>query len=502
MTQQTNVPERPYLTAWRVQELQHVIIPKALLRAAPLLDLTADDVLLYSILRARCDLSYQNEWLDADGRIYIIFTHSQAAEIMGWSRNTAIASFRRLIEAGLIIEKRQKSENNMDKPSHVYVKQWNVPAEDGAGGFVMRGYTPEVIRAGGLPFLNANNIADRYTGYFSVPRLLIESPAFRDISIKAKLLYVLALDELHKAIRFGKQDDRGLPYCFLHREDVILQLQCSDRTVTKLYAELKGAGLLETKKVGLSANERVYLRDFAVQIRGTGASAVASYVDEPKPENPHKEPTPQNLNTESANSEHRARNNCTPSPQDADTRAAENAQPSRSNSTAAPQDLNTSHRSLVNEVSDLSGVSISRVAREDAPDAIQQSILDQITAKYRPEAIKDDLMLLMGNTGLYRNSLVILDLCLKTIAWAEAALGTELRIGENCYETGYVRMQYRRISPDVLITTVRKIAERFPSIQNRQGYIRQALLTATDDHEGESYYLRQEIEEKRHEAKQ
>ena len=98
------VDAHPFMTVWRVNALQYIIVPKALLLSASSFGLSSEEALLYCILRSRASYSYRNNWVDANGRIFIIFTREQAQKAMGWANKKAIAAFRHLAEAGLIFE--------------------------------------------------------------------------------------------------------------------------------------------------------------------------------------------------------------------------------------------------------------------------------------------------------------------------------------------------------------------------------------------------------------
>ena len=200
MTQ--NLPVHPYLTNTRLQGLQYIVVPKALLTAAPRLGLDMDDAVMYCVLRSRCDLSLRNGWLDELGRVYIYYTREQMASYLGWGKKKTIDAFRRLTEAGLIVEQAQFSRNRSTAAKRIYVRMWSAPYSEDAP--VQVGLSPDDIRNGALPFLRKENIQAMTGSYYVIPRLLLEHPDYADLPLRAKLLYVITMDQLNLSLEFGQ----------------------------------------------------------------------------------------------------------------------------------------------------------------------------------------------------------------------------------------------------------------------------------------------------------
>ena len=69
--------------------------------------LSAESKLVYSLLLDRMSLSQKNNWINEDGEVYLIYKREEIADILCITYKKAIAAFKELITAGLLLEKRQ-----------------------------------------------------------------------------------------------------------------------------------------------------------------------------------------------------------------------------------------------------------------------------------------------------------------------------------------------------------------------------------------------------------
>ena len=98
-------------------------VPKILFRDIKFKDLSTDAKTLYGILLDRMGLSVKNGWLDAQGRVYIIFPVQEVMDALGCADNKATKLFRELEKFGLIERKRR----GLGKPNLIYVKNFADP---------------------------------------------------------------------------------------------------------------------------------------------------------------------------------------------------------------------------------------------------------------------------------------------------------------------------------------------------------------------------------------
>lgn len=100
------------------------MLPKILLTHEFFKPLSSDAKILYSCLLERTSLSFKNNWLDEEKRIYIVFTIDEVMEILGKSNKTAVKVLNELdADTGGIglIERRRRG---LGKPNTIYVKDF------------------------------------------------------------------------------------------------------------------------------------------------------------------------------------------------------------------------------------------------------------------------------------------------------------------------------------------------------------------------------------------
>lgn len=82
-------------------------LPKDLFFDDKYKDLSISAKVLYAFLLDRYSLSQVNNWLDKDGRVYVIFTREEAAQKLGCGINSITKYINQLKKAGLIYDKKK-----------------------------------------------------------------------------------------------------------------------------------------------------------------------------------------------------------------------------------------------------------------------------------------------------------------------------------------------------------------------------------------------------------
>lgn len=479
----------PIITQWRAKQLQYIVIPKALLMHAERLGISTDDALLYCVLRSRCDLSYRNHWIDENGRVYIIFTRPQAMEYLGWSKNKTIAAFNSLSEAGLIQEVDRGGKFKQAK--WIFVKQWNEPYDDQLYKLPDNlGISYTQIKNGQLPYLTADNIFVQTGSYFVLPRLLMEHESYSQIPLLAKLLYVIALDELQLSISYGdKIDENGYPYFYLDNESVLKQLRCSPRTLTTLYQHLTEAGLMDRKKVGFSKDWRIYLRDY-VPTEDPSVQAPPK-PDEPpapteKPQIPHDTPYTQKLNHIDAKSEPHTRKKTTPYWQDLNPSYPPVIHPRESDPLLSKPRPGSSPARGDAEKSDLFF---------EIQDA-KRRMKDQI--EY--QELCQDFELLYKDKDQINRAVALADRVTELAAKDLVKNTPTVHIGRKTIDRSVLEFAYGNLDHYTTMVMIQKVLERRNEIRSVDDYLHQCMVDAADKHSGEAYYCRLACEERRRQA--
>lgn len=111
-----------YFTSRDADQFSFIRVPKELMTNPNYKTLSAESKLLYGVLLDRVGLSRKNNWIDERGRVFIIYTRNDIAEIMGCGEKKITRLFSELKEKELVEEKRQ----GLQKPNLIYVGKFIV----------------------------------------------------------------------------------------------------------------------------------------------------------------------------------------------------------------------------------------------------------------------------------------------------------------------------------------------------------------------------------------
>ena len=108
--------------------------------------------------------------------------------------------------------------------------------------------------------------AEQYS-FYRIPKLLITSDLFWNISADAKLLYGILLDRMNLSAKNGWLDEKGRVYIIYTLEETMAALNCGNQKATKLFNELeKKCGLIERKRQGLGKPNLIYVKNIITGI--------------------------------------------------------------------------------------------------------------------------------------------------------------------------------------------------------------------------------------------
>lgn len=110
-----------YFYGAQAEQFSFYRIPKALFTEPNFRELSTDAKVLYGILLDRMSLSLKNQWLDAQNKVYIIFTLEEIMDALNCANQKATRLMVELEkQAGLIERKRQ----GLGRPNLIYVKNF------------------------------------------------------------------------------------------------------------------------------------------------------------------------------------------------------------------------------------------------------------------------------------------------------------------------------------------------------------------------------------------
>ena len=110
-----------YFYGAQAEQFSFYRIPKALFTEPNFRELSTDAKVLYGILLDQMSLSLKNQWLDAQNKVYIIFTVEEIMDALNCANQKATRLMVELEkQAGLIERKRQ----GLGRPNLIYVKNF------------------------------------------------------------------------------------------------------------------------------------------------------------------------------------------------------------------------------------------------------------------------------------------------------------------------------------------------------------------------------------------
>ena len=115
------LPDLPYFYGANAEQFAFYRIPKVFFTESLLCGISIEAKLLYGLMLDRLSLSTRNDWVDADGRVYIYYTVENVMEDLNCGNKKAVKLLNELdSEYGLIERKRQ----GLGKPTKIYVKNF------------------------------------------------------------------------------------------------------------------------------------------------------------------------------------------------------------------------------------------------------------------------------------------------------------------------------------------------------------------------------------------
>ena len=100
--------------------------------------------------------------------------------------------------------------------------------------------------------------------FYRILKSLFTDQRFATLSSDGKVLYGLMLDRMGLSRKNGWVDKLGRVYIYFTLDEVMSSLSCAREKANRLMAELdlRGIGLIETRRQGLGKANIIYVKDF------------------------------------------------------------------------------------------------------------------------------------------------------------------------------------------------------------------------------------------------
>jgi len=109
-----------------------------------------------------------------------------------------------------------------------------------------------------------------FLAFFKFPKPFIYDEKYKKLSNNAKLMYMLLFGRLELSIKNGWHDRKGDVFQYYTNEQLMIDLNSSEKTIIKVKKELREVGLLEEVRQGNNLPNRIYIS----QVDGAVENAV------------------------------------------------------------------------------------------------------------------------------------------------------------------------------------------------------------------------------------
>ena len=216
------------------QQFTFYRIPKVLFTDRRFQGISTEGKVLYGLLLDRVSLSRENGWIDAKGRVYIIFTLTSIRQAMNCAEKSAIKYLSELEGVGLIERIRQ----GLGKPAIIYVKNFidrqNVQVK------TSKNDSSAAVNVTGqdLNHLQDNDTDNNNTD-FNNTNLIISEDEER-MGYEAYILEQLAIDSLKREYPYESEMLDGMV-------ELILDVLCSKRRTIRIAGDEKSVNVVKSR---------------------------------------------------------------------------------------------------------------------------------------------------------------------------------------------------------------------------------------------------------------
>ena len=98
-----------------------------------------------------------------------------------------------------------------------------------------------------------------FLAFFKFPKPFIYDEKYKRLSNNAKLMYMLLFGRLELSVKNGWHDRKGNVFQYYTNEQLMIDLNSSEKTIIKVKKELREVGLLEEIRQGNNLPNRIYI---------------------------------------------------------------------------------------------------------------------------------------------------------------------------------------------------------------------------------------------------
>ncbi|MCR4745880.1 MAG: replication initiator protein A [Lachnospiraceae bacterium] len=109
-----------YIDKTQSDQFNFIRIPRALFTEGYFSNLSVQAKVMYGILIDRMSIAFDKQWMDNEGRVYIIYPVEEMQEDINFSKRKLMDYLSELENVGLIVRKKQGN----GKPNCIYVKNF------------------------------------------------------------------------------------------------------------------------------------------------------------------------------------------------------------------------------------------------------------------------------------------------------------------------------------------------------------------------------------------
>lgn len=225
-------------------------VPKVLFVNQEFRELSSDAKLLYGLLLDRTSLSKRNNWLDKNGRVYVIYTNSGIQYSLGCSDKKATKLLVELENQGLI----ERKKRGLGKPDLIYVKNFIRSSElrfqsrnsYDSGSVITTCQEPLKVRC--------NNTEKNNIEYSETDLIHPEDEMDQRNVVRRYFMEQLSFDYLQQQYTYQKQTLEELL-------ELIVDTVCSNRKTIQIAGDSKPLEVVKSRFMKLDSSHIQYVMD-------------------------------------------------------------------------------------------------------------------------------------------------------------------------------------------------------------------------------------------------